>query len=253
MGNRIARHLFVLGALMIAGSVASAGCSGSVEEPSTSCGKAIQKLSSCGLIAKGSKPPCEEPNTDYSLCVNDCLMKADCSSLKSLFCDHEMSDNSIETCADACERSQQGAARVAMPTFTCKNGYTVSLEYKCDGEEDCEDGSDEAGCPVFECANGETIPADYKCDWDDDCEDGSDEAGCPVFECANGEAIPVESECDEYEDCEDGSDEEGCGGFECANGEIIPEDYQCDGGADCRDGSDERGCEQSLHDVLICD
>ncbi|MGM0597543.1 MAG: LDL receptor domain-containing protein [Myxococcota bacterium] len=173
------------------------------DDDKSSMEKLFSKLNSCDLLTEGEMPDGSEPSTSYDKCTVNCVIKTDCDSLYTLYCEEETPE-SLELCADDCFNKY---------AFECGDGSLIQPDFECDGYEDCDDGSDEAGCPevqVFVCDNGDEIPEDFECDGDADCNDGSDEVGCPVFVCDDSEEIPADLECDGYEDCVDGSDEVGC-------------------------------------------
>ncbi len=168
------------------------------DESSATCKEQHQKLEACGLMTPGALS-CGLTDA----CFHACLMAAECSTLRALFCEDE-----LDECTEACMM------------FTCADGEQTLSDFECDGIPDCNDGSDEHdGCTFFACASGDQlIQPTWECDAEPDCVDGSDEhSGCAYFQCASGDQVILPGwECDAFPDCTDGSDEhEGCARLLC--------------------------------------
>jgi Low-density lipoprotein receptor domain class A len=168
---------------------------------SSYCERAVSKMESCGLLAKGSGiSTCTEPKPK-EICNADCMLGASCADLTVLFCHSNGSATAFEACTQNCEAKNR---------FTCKDGLVISGDSKCNGVQDCSDGSDEAGCPTFTCRDGSKVSLQSKCNGYEDCSDGSDEVGCPTFTCDNGSTVAQDARCNGVADCPDYSDESGC-------------------------------------------
>lgn len=133
------------------------------------CNNINAKYVQCGLIAANTKLDCPATATLNDICIANCFIAENCSTLTTVVCDNLVPDG-LFSCTDSCP---------ADAILTCDGGETFYSESdRCDAIDDCVDGADEAGCLMFTCVSGEAIDANWKCDGDEDCFDGSDEDGC---------------------------------------------------------------------------
>jgi len=147
--------------------VTLANCGGGGEGAgNAACRSKIKIYAECGVWEGGSAACHNNPETQFEVCLSDCVNDMTCALVEEYVCFDDPNN-----CILNCENQ----------AFACDDGDFVDTHDECDGEIDCDDGSDENFCnaTIFRCgAFGGNIEGTRVCDDVVDCPSGTDEEDC---------------------------------------------------------------------------